>query len=143
MFEYNIVEGMPIHVTEWKERGDRCIRVATGKIVWKLTFKCKKCGTLSEVCYCYSDKTAMIKDREEYKDNWICSLDCQVKDMTPEEQHAWILEQRRWFYKRYKGKPPFVKWWDINAVIEFMIDDFECEDEWCPEGADETCEIYS
>jgi len=149
MFEYNIVDGMPVHKTDWKLKdGDfilnkrgRCIRVATGEVIWKLAFKCVTCGNLSDECYCYSDREAMVKDREEHKATWHCSLDCSVKDKTPEEQRAWVNEQRRWFYKRYHGHPPFVKWWDLNAVIEFIEDSFECDEPWFPEGSDLECPV--
>ena len=148
MFEFNIVDGMPVHKTVWKEKDGNYVqnqrgmllKVATGEVVWKLAFKCITCGTLSEECYCYSDRDAMIKDREEHKNNWHCSLDCSIKGKTPEEQKAWINEQRRWFYKQYHGNPPFVKWWDINEVIDFIQDHFDGEP-WFPEGSDQECPV--
>lgn len=149
MFEFNIVDGMPVHKTGWKvEDGNyilnkkgNAVRVATGGIIWKIAFKCVTCGNLSEECYCYSDQEAMIKDREDYKDNWCCSIDCMVKGMTLEEQKAWVNEQRRWFYKKYHGHPPFVKWWDINEVIEYIQDMFVYDEPWFPEGSDSECPV--
>lgn len=147
MFEFNIVDGMPVHKTEWKvkdgiyvlNKKGNGIKAAAGGIIWKLAFKCVTCGTLSRECYCYSSHEVLIKDREEHRNTWHCSLDCMVKDMTPDEQKDWVNRQRRWFRKRYHGHPPFVKWWDINAVIEYLEDAFECDDPWFPEGSDLEC----
>lgn len=147
MFEFNIVDGMPVHNTKWKvmdgiyvlNKKGNGIRIATGGIIWKLAFKCAACGNLSEECYCYSNQESMVKDREEHKSTWYCSLDCMVKSMTPEEQRAWVNKYRRGLYKRYHSHPPFVKWWDIDEVIEYMLDAFECDDPWFPEGSDLEC----
>lgn len=149
MFEFNIVDGMPVHKTEFKmkdgnyvrNKKGNAIKVSTGEVVWKFAFRCIACGTISEECFCYSSYDVMIKDRDEYKDNWHCSLDCMVKDMTPEEQKAWINKQRRWMYKRYHGRPPFVRWWDINEVIEYIQETFDCGEPWFPEGADLECPV--
>ena len=149
VFEFNIINGMPVHKTEWKlkdngrtfiqnKRGNH-IKIATGEIIWKLAFRCVTCGTLSEECFCYTSHEALIKDRDEHKSTWHCSLDCMVKDKTPEEQKAWVNGQRRRLYKLYHGHPPFVKWWDINAVIEYIMDTLDYGEPWFPEGSDLEC----
>ena len=150
MFEYNITEGMPIHKLEFKlkdgeyvlNKRDHCIQVATGEVVWKLAFKCATCGSLAEECWCYTNREAMIKDRDENKDSWHCSMDCTIKGMTPEEQRAWVNKQRRYLYKSHHGHPPFVKWWDIDEVIMFLEDYFsQFDDPWHPEGSDSECYV--
>jgi hypothetical protein len=148
MFEYSITEGMPVHKTDWKmedgylvlnKRGN-CVKIATGGVVWKLAYRCVTCGNLSDECWCYTDREALIKDRDEHKKSWHCCLDCSVKGKTPDEQRAWINEQRRHLYKSYHGHPPFVKWWDINEVIMFLEDRY-CDVPWFPEGSDSECPV--
>lgn len=111
-----------------------------GTPFWKLAFKCKGCGNLSDDCFCYTTKEAMEKDREEYKDDYWCSLSCQVRAKTPEEQRDWVNGWRRYFRKHHKPIP-FVKWWDINEVIEFLEDWFSGEDMWYPENSDMECPL--
>lgn len=149
MFEFNIEDGMPIHRTKSKEVNGELVtnkrggwvRVATGEIIWKLAFKCVTCGIHSEECYCYSNQETMIKDRDENRNSWHCSLDCMVKDMTPEEQRAWVNWQRRSAYRRNHGHPPFVKWWEIDLVIEFVEELGDCDEPWYPEGSDLECPV--
>lgn len=140
MFEQYILDGMEISELGWGTNlKGKLVQICIGKS-WKLGFKCVHCGKIDN-CWCYSSKEKMLLDRARYANHFFCSLECEVKHMSTEEQQLWVKIRMEEFCTHW-GDNPKIDWNDLDAVIEFVGDMWsDAYDPWEPEGADEDCSM--